>query len=110
MGYYTKYELSTFYSKDKKSYTPIEELRAENICARSAFSEDGDFKEELKWYDHENDLKEFSSRPKYKDVLFALSGIGENEGDIWIKYFKNGKMQVCEAEIVYPSFDESKLQ
>ena len=39
---------------------------------------------------------------KHPDVLFKLRGEGENSGDIWDKYYKNGKMQKCDARIVIP--------
>ena len=63
--------------------------------------------EACKWYDHETDMRKFSK--KYKDVVFTLSGEGEESGDLWIKYFKNGKMQVSKARIEYDSYNESLL-
>lgn len=60
------------------------------------------------WYDHEDDLKEISAM--FPDVLIKLYGEGEDAKDIWYKYFKGGKVQVCRAKIVFDEFDESKLQ
>jgi len=64
--------------------------------------------EPMKWYDHETDMIKYSlSKP---DVLFVLDGDGEDSGDIWRKYFKNGKMQPALAKIVFDNFDETKLR
>lgn len=65
------------------------------------------FEDSCKWYDHEEHMREISI--EYRDVLFVLEGEGEENTDIWIKYFKNGKMQDCRAKIVFDDFDESKL-
>lgn len=60
-----------------------------------------------KWYDHEEKMKNISS--KYKGVLFTLRGEGEETGDLWIKYFLNGKMQHEFARIEFGAFDSTKL-
>jgi len=61
-----------------------------------------------KWYCHEYNMKSLSKI--YPETLFLLEGEGEESEDIWQKYFKNGKMQVCKAEIVFPKFDESLME
>ncbi len=60
-----------------------------------------------KWYEHEKEMREFSK--KYPEVVFTLHGEGEATDDLWIKYFKNGKMQTSKARIEYDSYDESLL-
>lgn len=60
------------------------------------------------WYDHDVDMKWLSE--KFPTVLFTLKGEGEESGDMWIKYYRNGKCQECRAEIVFAPFDESKLK
>jgi hypothetical protein len=44
------------------------------------------------------------------DVLFTLSGEGEESGDIWRKYYKNGKCQTTAAVIQLDDFDERLLR
>ncbi|TCM89639.1 hypothetical protein EV294_112104 [Paenibacillus sp. BK033] len=98
MGYYTKY---------KVKITPESEAVRQSIEADDdlyAIHEDGD---SYKWYGHEDDMRELSI--KYPEHTFELRGEGEEAGDIWRKYFKNGKMQYCPAQITYEPFDETKL-
>ncbi|MGG1641835.1 hypothetical protein ACIFQM_11175 [Paenibacillus sp. NRS-1782] len=68
----------------------------------------GECADSCKWYEHEADMRVFSKR--FPDVLFQLSGDGEEAGDIWRKYFRNGKMQNCPGQITFEPFDESKLR
>ncbi|WP_339273795.1 hypothetical protein MKY59_21615 [Paenibacillus sp. FSL W8-0426] len=100
MGYYTDYKLS-FTPKSAEIKSAIED--DENL----AFAV-GEQSDSCKWYEHEEDMRAFSKR--FPDVLFELTGEGEESGDLWRKYFKNGKMQNCSAIITYEPFDESKLR
>jgi len=101
MGYYTTYTLST-----TQGYDNQEEIE-EKLQEISGYSIEFGWNDSCKWYTHEQDMKELSK--SYPETTFLLEGEGEESGDIWQKYFKNGKMQVCKAEIVFPVFDESKL-
>ena len=65
------------------------------------------FEESTKWYNHEKNMRNFSTH--YPHLVFVLKGVGEDYPDIWVKYFKNGKMQKAKAAIVYPDFDEGRL-
>jgi len=60
------------------------------------------------WLEHEKDLREFSK--KHEDYVITLYGQGSEAPDVWIKHFKNGKMQYCPAIITFDEFDEEKLQ
>ena len=62
----------------------------------------------VKWYDHDKDMKEISK--KFPELVFELCGEGEESGDIWKKYYKDGKVQVCKAKITFDEFDEKKLK
>lgn len=60
-----------------------------------------------KWYEHEQTMRDISR--VFPSVLFTLIGEGEESGDVWRKYFMDGKMQVSKAVISFEDFDEKKL-
>ena len=101
MGYYTTYTLSATQGHDNQ-----EEIE-EKLQQMSGYSIGFGRNDPCKWYIHEQDMKELSKI--YPETTFLLEGQGEESEDIWRKYFKNGKKQVCKAKIVFPAFDESKL-
>ena len=133
MGYYTNYTLSDetpedwskeietflldckskgiklpkgFNAFDHSPYFELESALAEEVSGYKL----EDFlsgSDQTKWYTHEEDIKKFSKR--FPTVLFTLKGEGEESGDMWFKYFKNGKMQVAMARIEFDSFNEGKL-
>lgn len=121
MGYETRYRLEVETVKVKKEVKGIDAngqpatvFVEEYIDAEKIQREISDlsgyqylWSDMCKWYDHEKDMRNISR--KYKDVLLKLSGEGEESGDLWVKYFKNGKMQTCKARIEYDPFDEKKL-
>lgn len=99
MGYYTRHELEVVKGNDyvtdyKKE---ISELAGYGDC----------FDDSIKWYEHEKDMREYSK--KHPNVIFKLSGESEESSDIWVEYYKNGKMQIEKAKIVIGDFDDSKL-
>ena len=112
MGYNTRYTLKWDVSKSAK--TTWDEI-SEEIALRQEVNPDffyavdsvGGGNDACKWYEHEEEVAQFSKI--YPDVLFELHGEGEESGDIWKKYFKNGKIQICNAKIIFDEFDESKL-
>jgi hypothetical protein len=109
MGYYTSFDLK-IHEGDRKIQDILEELCGEGNYEYLDFAltEDGDTCESCKWYDHETDMREISEQ--YPDVTFVLSGEGEEAGDLWKKYFRNGKMHACSVFITYEAFDEAKLR
>jgi hypothetical protein len=102
MGYYTHFKIRA------TNPEAIRVLRKPDSYAEMAFDEDGDTVDSCKWYEHEEEIIEFSKL--YPDVLFTLNGEGEESGDIWTKYFLNGKMQYERATIVINPFDPTKLK
>jgi hypothetical protein len=136
MGYNTYYELSiddTQFKIEiaKKKAAEVKEIQESNISdtlkeklikdvigsyVRSAVTQNDvinllsydPFGDQCKWYDHEDDMRNVSKN--FKDVLFVLTGNGEEAKDMWVKYFLNGKMQVENAVITYGEFDKNKLK
>lgn len=66
------------------------------------------FDERSKWYDWQDNMRALSKQ--FPFVTFHLHGEGEENGDIWDAHFRNGKMQLCKAQISIEPFDESKLK
>ncbi|AXH69627.1 hypothetical protein HWB79_gp185 [Streptomyces phage LukeCage] len=60
----------------------------------------------MKWYDWEDDMASLSR--DWPNVLFALSGEGEEPGDLWKAWVRNGKVIKVEGRIVYdvPNLDK----
>ncbi len=122
MGYYTKYELTVVtkkdYVKERDILQPCESCggtgtKTWDILEVLAADEDSGVAcvlagESTKWYDHEKEMREISEN--YPTIVFRLAGEGEEAGDVWVKYFKGGKMQHHQAEMKLDEFDERKLQ
>jgi len=116
MGYFTRHRLVVHapkgeaVSESKLVGQIIAELRACSEDAKYALSADGNTSNEryYMWFEHEDDLRIFSKR--YPEVLFELHGEGEESGDLWIQYYKNGKMQTCKVVMTYPPYDEKMLK
>jgi len=65
------------------------------------------FADSCKWYEHDKHMRDISRM--YPETIFILEGEGGESGDIWKKYYLNGKCQVAKAEVIIPEFDETKL-
>jgi len=109
MGYYTDYEIRVL-----DSDLPIHtiELIIDQYCDN--LFEDG--KEDdvfyaytVKWYEHESDFAKLS-KEGLPDTIIEVMGYGEEKGDVWRKFFHNGKVQRCETVIAFDPYDSSKLE
>ena len=96
MGYQTGYNLSLS-NAGGKDFEIIKDLRNSYEETDIAFDRDGVSNEDVKWKDHEENLIEFSR--KYPDVIFTLD-FEDEEGDLWKKYFRNGKKQIANAILI----------
>lgn len=106
MGYNTRFTL-TILEGDKT----VDEIMKENEDFDGldyAIDNNGESIETVKWYNHSEDMIKLSK--KYPDIVFSLKGDGEEQGDSWYKYFKNGKVQECHAKITYNPYDEKELK
>lgn len=103
MGYCTRFELSIS-NNDASLLAEIIETDDE---LSSLFDTDGESFDSYKWYSHEEDMVAVSKQ--YPSLVFTLKGEGEDAGDVWYKYFKNGLIQRCPAKITFDEYDESKL-
>ena len=113
MGYYTKFTLD--YELPENSHASLrflvdQALERDGTCTygKIGIFIDGNGGEPCKWYEYRSDMIRFSK--EFPDVVFSLKGEGEESGDLWIEYFKGGLTQVCRGEVVYPEYDESKLE
>lgn len=108
MGYYTNFELTTDVA-DARIECPTcgHCKRKSNYDALVETIGYDPFEGDCKWYSWKEDMVKHSL--KYPDVLFTIDGEGEESGDVWRAYVKNGKMQVEQAEIKLAAFDPSKL-
>lgn len=106
MGYYTTFELeildigSENLDQIRKTFVSEGyEMRAAEILDERT--------DDLKWYDHDDDMRKFSSF--FPTAVFKLSGYGEEAGDVWVTYYHGGKMHDAHTEIVHEDFDPKKL-
>ena len=109
MGYYTYYKLSVKNTNDA-SYNAFDlwiETKPKTTHGYSWKSFLNGNADQCKWYEHEEDMIALSLQ--YPNLIFLLEGSGEESGDMWKKYFKNGQMQIVNAKIIFDEFDESRL-
>jgi len=104
MGYYTHHSLEIIEQPAQCSVSILYHMGRITELAGYGSLFDG---EPCKWYDCEDDMLIYST--DHPDTVFALKGEGEDPGDIWIRYFKDGKGQYCPGKITFDEYDESKL-
>jgi hypothetical protein len=85
----------------------IGELRGQCEEAGIALDGEGGSRIDWPWYDHDEDLKEFSKQ--YPHTLFELHRAGEDHDDAEYLYVLGGRSQLCLGQMVYQEYDEGKL-
>lgn len=102
MGYYTDYELEIYENRSNLTGEQIKNAiisKAEELCILGyAFDRYLEPCDSVKWHDHDEHMREISK--DVPNVVLLLSGEGEDSGDIWNKYYLNGKCQECFAQII----------
>jgi hypothetical protein len=46
---------------------------------------------------------------KFPNIIFTLRGEDQNNGNVWVKYFKEGKMHIAATTISFEKFNSKKL-
>lgn len=99
MGYYTDFKLKSYHV----DIIIIPDGTEYDRSIIQEFFDEGELYE-MKWYDHEKDMKLVSlANP---NVVFHTSGVGEEQGDIWEMKFLNGKSKTIKQKTIMPSFDD----
>jgi hypothetical protein len=93
MGYYTRFELSVV--EDDSGIT----LCDHKLAISEVAGYDDCFDDEIKWYGYKEDMQKYSKA--YPNTIFLLDGIGEENGDVWKSFFKNGERNYIKAQIVF---------
>jgi hypothetical protein len=104
MGYYTRFNITI--SDNTDICNIVERLRSISgydwdYCGDKIY----DF---CKWYEHEHDMNLLSK--EFPDIVFTVTGDGEESDDLWREYWKNGKVQNANRHIVYDEYNEDKLE
>lgn len=109
MGYYTNFKI-TVPEEAKLTEEILEEASGGYGWERYKKGTEFRSAESYKWYECTDDMKALSSRAEYKDMLFIVEGEGEESGDIWKAYYKNGKYAHYGAIMTFPEFNEKDLK
>lgn len=111
MGYYTNYKMIVLDENGRdtdSAENPVfedKDLYGSEVSVQQIIEGDLDA---CKWYDHDKDMIEYSKR--FPDFVFILDGEGEESGDIWRKFYKNGKSYEWKLEYALPDFDPNNLK
>lgn len=103
MGYYTDFSIQLVGEH-------IGEVKADEVMAElEKISEYGFYREGVqeikssdscKWYEHEEHLKALAIT--YPDIGFEVKGIGEEQPDMWAKYFRGDNFHGDQAVMSFP--------
>lgn len=90
MGYYTNFVITAFTDEGPLDYDALRSHFDEDFFY-DEFSDDHSIHTYSKWYDYESDMHDVSTANP--DVTYRVYGVGEESGDEWVTFFKNGQME-----------------
>ena len=107
MGYYTNYKLTVLQGEREidSAILPSFDTRKmyfDSFSVQDLIENNAD---SCKWYEHDEEMIELSK--EYPDYLFVLDGDGEETGDVWREFYKNGKTYEWKAVIKRPNYNGS---
>lgn len=92
MGYMTTYTITAFTDDGPlKAGTIHNHLDAQRVDVYDDFGNEDSIGFWAKWYDCENDMIAVSKANP--DVTYRIYGSGEEAGDEWVCFYKNGQME-----------------
>ena len=101
MGYYTRFEVT--HTSDSYDQNVLIDHYFEKITGYSINS-----LSEIKWYDYDTDMRKLSKQ--FPHIVFTVEGDGEETGDHWKAYYKNGKGVIHRPKIQFPDYKEEDLE
>lgn len=108
MGYYTSYSVEAMNdSMELDMALMARETDLEHLIGSYTGGYENPFGDSCKWYEHMADMERFSKN--FPSVTFKVTGEGEETGDLWEAFFRNGESYKQTAMITYAPFDEEKL-
>lgn len=112
MGYYTRHIMTVINSDGDEidsSRVPEFELKVLDGNSTSVQEIISELADSCKWYEHAKDMLELSKT--FPEYLFILDGDGEENGDAWREFYKNGRSYRWQLpKIIRPKFEEDKLK
>ncbi len=106
MGYYTRYTLEVEYPTEMSRRLYELAIRAETTSYDYSLGDlMDDQTDTIKWYDWEKEMIAFSL--KYPNVLFVMTGVGEEHPDVWRAWIRNGRSVSTKATF---TFETPKLE
>ena len=114
MGYYTTFTIKIKNKLEKeghKIYDLKEAMLEVNEEHKHVFdmSDDEIYSDGgVKWYDYYEDMVKLSKM--FPDLVLQVDGEGEETGDIWRTFWKDGKYQEAKRVVTIEEYDENKLE